>query len=332
MPPSTVRRLCTVLLAVAMLLSTLPVHAATFTPHIEEYAQGWIDWDQGLIYGTGRVPLDDKGSSKIKALHAAELVAAGNIVKLASGIHLDDRQTMERLGNGNFSVKLTAFLRYRDHQRQMVTNVHNPYAEVTLVAPITGVQGLTAQLLRYLHGKPLQWQKFPLPDPQHQRAEQADDPWLVIDARQLPAFAQVKPSLFPKLLTTSGQKVYDVDRVYQSALSSRGMARYVHSTASAQQLILSEASPPRSWWQALSFVSPAWAAVRQQRPRYIVATAQKTSGIARTNLIISTVDANRLRAEDDASEILRQCRVIIVTSAPAGGVEGMRSDQRPLHL
>ena len=319
-----------VLLLLLPLCLARPVTAEPFSPHIERSAYGWIDWDAGLVYGTGRAYLDNNGQAKTKALGAAQLVAAANIVKQAAGLRLDDRRTLERLG-GTFTVQLKAFLRYQEHQRQLVLNSSRPYAEVTLVTPLHGIEGLTAQLLTYLRGKPLEWQKFPLPTPSQGRSEQADAPWLVIDARNLSGSQAVQPGLFPKIASRDGRILYDVNRVYQDALQQRGMARYVHSNADLGQLMAQWDDP--AWWQQLSPVATAWAAEpRSKRGRYVVARAEQATGLTRTNLVISASDAQRLQTEDAHNELLRQCRVIIVTAAPIGGIEGRRSQPRPLRF
>ncbi|MCD6526919.1 MAG: hypothetical protein J7K75_08025 [Desulfuromonas sp.] len=295
-----------------------------FSPHIEHYSNGWIDWDNGLIFGTGRAYTDNNNQSRQKTLGAAQLVAAANIVKLASGLQLDDRRTLEKLGNGTFVLKLKAFLRYREHRREFAAQAQRPYAEITLVTPLNGIEGLTAQLLNQLKKHPLQWQKFPLPD-LSQRPEKPDAPWLVIDGRNLAKTAAVEPGLFPKICASNGQTLYDLNRVHQSAMTQRGLARYVHSNASIEQILMAIKPQPPSWWALLNPVGKAWAEQRQRRPRYIVANAQQAKGMARTNLVISSTDATRLRQEDIASQILKNCRVIVITSAPVGGIEGRLS-------
>lgn len=302
-----------------------------FTPHIERYNNGYIDWDAGVIYGFGRAYADNNRGSRAKTMAAAQMVAAANIVKLASGLHLDDRHTLDKLGHGTFVLKLRAFLRYYPVQRKFVSNTNRPYADITMASPMRGIEGLTAQLLTQLKKRPLEWQKYPLPDPVGYRSQQeADNSWLVIDTRQLPRTAAVQPSLFPKISSSSGQTIYDLNQVYQSAATQRGLARYVHSNASAQQIMLSLNAPAPSSWQLwtrwLNPVSTAWAGSRTKRPRYIVTSARQVRGMARTNLVISNYDAQRLRQEDAASKILKECRVIIITSAPIGGIEGRLSN------
>lgn len=325
-------RVCAYCLLTLLLLtsSATAQQNPLFTPHIEQHSNGWIDWDQGMIYATGLAYLDNNGGSRAKTTSAAQLVAAANIVKLASGLHLDDRHTLETLGNGTFKLKLQAFLRYREIKRDIVKTVSRPYAEVTLATPMHGIEGLTALLLTQLKKQPLQWQKFPLPDPAT-RSASADDSWLVVDTRQLPKTAEVQPSLFPKITSDSGQTVYDLNQVYQSSHTQRGLARYVHSNASVEQILMALATPKPTTWQLwarwLNPVATAWAEPRSQRPRYIVTSAEQVRGMARTNLVISNHDAQRLRQEDAASQILKDCRVIIITSAPIGGIEGRRNNE-----
>ena len=67
-------------------------------PYVEKHANGWIDWDKGLIYGIGQGFLSKNNNSKPRALGAAQLLASASIVKLAAGIHLDDQNTLETIG------------------------------------------------------------------------------------------------------------------------------------------------------------------------------------------------------------------------------------------
>jgi hypothetical protein len=50
--------------------------------------------------------------------------------------------------------------------------------------------------------------------------------------------------------------------------------------------------------------------------------------MAHTNAVISNHDAQRLRQEDAASKILKECRVIIITSVPIGGIEDKLSNKQ----
>jgi len=62
--------------------------------------------------------------------------------------------------------------------------------------------------------------------------------------------------------------------------------------------------------------------IRKKRKRFIVKKAEGLQGLSRTNLVISQNDALAFRAQDSASQILKNCRVIVIVSSPVGGVEG----------
>lgn len=332
--------------AISILLFFLfftPLHgnaAELFTPNIEQYTDGWIDWDKGIIYARGSARLRDNNNSKGKALGAARLVASANVVKIAAGINLDERRTIKSLGE-TFTLKLKAFLHYRPHSEQVYIHAPVPYAEVVVKTPIHGVRGLTAQMLKYLHGQPLQWHKFPLPASPSGASATDQETWLVVDARDLPTAQTPEPSLFPKLLSSTGATLYDLNKVEQASLHSRGMARYVHSNASPDRIRQTTFTPHRnedyakeeqSLLDLLNPVTTAIAAQRQRRPRYIISQAQRTKGLNKTNLVISAEDAKRLRAEDSANKILRQCRVIVVSAAPIGGIEGHLHKPSSVHM
>ncbi len=50
--------------------------------------------------------------------------------------------------------------------------------------------------------------------------------------------------------------------------------------------------------------------------------AVQAEGLKKTNLVISQSDADQLKKEDISSQVLRECRVIVIVNSPIGGVEG----------
>ncbi|MBU1737117.1 MAG: hypothetical protein KKG35_03190, partial [Proteobacteria bacterium] len=225
-PQKINRRFVRVASLVALCLFCLPaisasVDASRFSAYIEKHANGWIDWDQGLIYGVGRGYLSGNNNSKPRAQGAANLLASASIVKLAAGIHLDDRRTLETIGSGRVTIKLNAFLQDKQIQSTFVDNVPDPYFEVINVALMKGVSGLTAKLLDHFGSEP-SWRDFPV-RPLKPRAEldDGDQPWLIIDARGLAENEQVQPAMFPKIKSETGETVYELSQVEEAALLNR---------------------------------------------------------------------------------------------------------------
>lgn len=315
-------------------------------PHIERHANGWIDWKNGTIYGIGRAYLSKNRNNRPLTKGTAGVVASGNIVKLASGLHLDDTATLKNLGAGKVSINLQAFIRDREFKSILVDNDGDPYFEVTKVAEMKGISGLTARLLNYLAKDPV-WRELPIrsPEPGTDSAP-GEGPWLLIDARNLPGGSQVQPALFPKIVSQDGKVVYSVKEVEEQALVSRGMVSYVATVAGGRSLrtensrvideLLSGATllfaPGTVYADTITrrpipeIPVPGFPdgpkPERKQRGKYIVVDAQDVDGLSKTNLVVNAEDAKDMKAEDASSQILKKCRVVVIVSSPIGGVEG----------
>lgn len=349
------RRSARIVALIALSLLCLPAISASvdetlFTAYIEQHANGWIDWQNGLIYGIGRGYVNKHDGNRPLSKGAGGVLASGNIVKLAAGLHLDDVRTLESLGRGKVTINLEAFIRDKVHKTTYVENGDDPYFEVVKVADMKGITGLTAKLLDHF-SKAQDWQDLPVRNLEP-RADLGDEgePWLLIDARGLAGNTRPQPALFPKIKSESGEEVYDVKQVEEAALINRGMISYVTTKASAEELrsdaplvdrllasagLLIGVNEAQAKTELRSLGIPVTAAPaeapkagRQKRGRYIVKNAKDVQGLAKTNLVISAEDALELQAEDANSQILKKCRVVVVVSSPIGGIEGALSGDR----
>lgn len=354
------RRSAHVIALIALYLLCLPAISASvdetrFAAYIEKHANGWIDWQNGLIYGIGRGYVSKNGNNRPLSKGVGGVLASGNIVKLAAGLHLDDANTLEGLGKGKVTINLEAFIRDKVHKSTYVENGDDPYYEVVKVADMKGISGLTAKLLDHFNTAQ-DWQDLPLRNLEP-RADLGDEnePWLVIDARNLAGNERPQPALFPKIKSESGEDVYDVKQVEEAALINRGMISYVTTAASAEELRadarlvdqllvsaglivgvneamakteLRSLGIPVVGSAASTAVLETPRAERQKRGKYIVKNAKDVQGLAKTNLVLSAEDAMELQAEDANSQILKKCRVVVVVSSPIGGIEGALSGDR----
>ena len=294
--------------------------------YIESFPQGWIDWENGIIYGVGKAYLNQNDNSKNKSLRADQLIAQQSILKVAARIRLNDRQTLETVGKDPGLIHLKALMRSTEHQVEFESNDNQPHFKVTLKAPITGIEGLTVNVLNHLKKTSAEWQFFPK-QPAKRDVENEEAPWLLLDARPLMAQHEVKPALFPKIITPSGRTIYDLNTVEKDALIKRGMAQYAVSNLTTQQL-RSKTNIKDDMISSvlqLLFVRKAYAGEdkkKRKRRKFIVSEVKQAQGLMKTNLIISEDDARRVSAEDGSSRILKKCRVIILISSPVGGIEG----------
>jgi hypothetical protein len=149
--------------------------------------------------------------------------------------------------------------------------------------------------------------------------------WLVLDARGLGRSSPVQPALFPKILTEKGDAVFDLNVAEEGALVQKGMARYVVSDKSREE-IAARVEQEGPGGLARLFGIP-WAMAqesgeRKRQGKVIVKDVSQVQGLMKTNLVISEADAKEVREEDASSQILKKCRVIVVVSSSLGGIEG----------
>jgi hypothetical protein len=296
-----------------------------FAPLVESFAGGWIDWREGAIYGIGRGLPDMHRGSHPMARRAAKVIALQSILKIAAGIRLDDRRTLQDLAAGSGAIQLEALIQFTEHRQLWVDNVSRPYYETVLRAPMTGIGGLTARLLQALGSRPMNRRlpAGPLPD--------EDQPWLVLDARRAGRTRSVTPALFPRIVSESGRPLYDSDLVEPEALIVRGMARYVTAGGPGSRLGFSGDRPGPAGGPFLERVSaqgetkggPAGSAP------VIVKEVVSVRGAAGTELVVSQKDAKSVANEDAASRILRRCRVIILVPHRTGAVQSTGSRPVP---
>jgi hypothetical protein len=293
-----------------------------FKPFIERFPEGRVDWDAGYFYGTGVGYPHLNDGSKAKAMKVAEAKALSAILQVASGLRVDDRRTLADLEREKTVIQLRALIRYEPHEQQFVQEGKTPFYRVTYRAPMKGVQGLTRNLLPHVgSGRPVGGE--PIPKPSEDNDEGAT--WLVLDARGLSKTSPVQPALFPKIVTEKGDAVFDLNVAEEGALVQKGMARYVVSDQSREDMMSSlEGEGPLSLARLLG---PSWALAqekgeRKRQGKAIVKDVNQVQGLMKTNLVISEADAKEIKDEDASSQILKKCRVIVVVSSSLGGIEG----------
>jgi hypothetical protein len=326
------RGIIPILICLITWVSNVQAAPPSFSPYLETFPNGKIDWDQGYFYGTGKGYLHLNGGSRAKSLKVAQAEALSAILQVAAGIRLNDRKTILDLQKDQVILRLQAFVRYEPYEREYVQDRDQPHYRVTYRAPMKGVQGLTKRLLEHLKENPSAWKDFPSPE-RDREAHDEEDSWVVFDARRQSASQRAQPALFPKVLTEKGDVVYDLNRAEEEAVVRRGMARYVVSDEPRETWGASKTGFLRSVLNLLQS-TPAWAQEnknrKKRRSHYIVTDVTQIQGLKKTNLIISEGDAKRLKQEDRSSKILKQCRVIVVVSSSVGGIEGALEDSLAL--
>jgi hypothetical protein len=315
----------TFLLIIAIFLFAAPVCAFDrgFFSYIEKAPNGEIDWNNGYFYGIGLGYPHLNDGSKSKAVRVAQAGALSAILQVAAKVRVDDRFLLRDLERKKLIIQIKGLVRYEPYKRVFVKKGPHPFYRVTYRAPLNGVEGLTSRLLNQLRTRASTWKD--LPQPGRHVGDDSTLPWLVLDARGIEKQTQVRPALFPKIVTDKGETIYEVKDVDEAALKKRGMARYVVSDRSRDELASCPAQIPWNW--LLDLVSPDAAQAqekqkRKKRGKYIIKDVQGVQGLMKTNVVISESDANSIRQEDASHQVLKKCRVIVIASSSLGGIEG----------
>jgi hypothetical protein len=297
-----------------------------FLPFIETFPSGKADWDAGYFYGTGQGYPHLNEGSKAKALKVAQANALSAILQVASGLRVDDRRTLGDLERERVVIQIRGLIQYEPHEQQFVQEGKEPFYRVTYRAPMKGVKGLTQQILTHLRPQPAAGGEIGRGE--LSGSEDETSPWLVLDARGLSRQSRARPAIFPKIVTEKGETVSDFTTVEERALVEKGMARYVVSDKSREDLmgmtqqeraagLLRLLSPPCAFAQEKG--------ERKRQAKFIVKDVTQVQGLTKTNLVVSDADAKEIREEDASSQILKKCRVIVVVSSSLGGIEGSLS-------
>ena len=290
---------------------------------VQKYPQGEVNWGEGFVIAHGKGEITDTGANgETKAARAAEVDAKAHLLEIIKDIPLDDRSKTGQ--EQRISFALEGFVQGSEvvAQSKTGTTIH-----VTVQAPIRGVKGLTMAVLGFYTPPP------PPPPPPvatrppaqtkpkepvvPQQAEKVSPPLadprlftgVVIDARNV----QANASLFPKVVDKNKQEVYTVGQVNKADLQKRGMASYavVSRDATISKLFRRAALVvPVSYQSQNSRAKDP----KRQGDHPIVLPAETAEGTLQTTLVLSDEDVEKLRQLSEQTEILKECRVVIVLS------------------
>jgi hypothetical protein len=275
---------------------------------VQKYPQGEINWGEGTILAHGRGEITNTGpTGEDLAARAAEIDAKAHLMEIIKDIPVDDRAKAGQ--DEKMSFALEGFVKDAEvvAKTKAGTNV-----TVSVQATIRGVKGLTLTVLGYYTPPPP-----PPPPPPSKPSDQAqvskkplEDPrsftGLVIDARNV----QANASLFPKIQDIRQKDIYNVGQVNKEDLEKRGMASYAVVSRDA---VISKLFPKATVLQ-VSYRSETSVVKKRQGDKPLVLKSVDAGGQLKTNLVLSEEDAEKIQQISDETNILKECRVIIVLS------------------
>jgi len=308
-----------------------------FEPDIEEFDNGYIDWNEGYYYAKAvGYPDEIRGPRGVSmARRAAEVVALREIIKMAANIRINDEDTVGTYGDGNYVMKLTG--RIRDFEivdGEWMAEAAEPHYEMTVRAPIYGVEGVfwaiyQDELTRYRSTRGYRREPRMVEAGVVEEGLEA----IIVDARGL----GMEPALCPTIRTSGGDTIYSIDQVDPSSAKTSGLARYVKTDYTFEEL-KGQAKAGQLRLPALACVGIPLGLVAEaeatnaelepapQRPRrrfkrkcFVVKAGKAEGEAGKTELVVSSEAAAEIQGSPD---LLSQAKVIIITDSATAGVEG----------
>ena len=310
-----------------------------FIDHLQATPGGRIDWTSGYILaeGVGYGQGVDK-QQELLAERAATVVAARNALAMAKGIRLDAWTAVGDMGEGQ--VRLEGIVKgHKIVESRWEPQADPPACHVVLRVPLWGVKSVSSVFRKSqsarLRRARAERSRLPVG-----RADVSDFV-LVLDARGL----KLRPCLFPCVVDQNGRVIYDLNTLTPESAARKALARYVESSQPFEhlqaalrsqygvRLLLARYQPvgdgpedrlepaPTSRPTSQPSSQPAGKGKRRAKRRMVLRGAEAT-GAARTQLVLTREDVERLRRSPEGAAALHNAQVLIVVDAAAAGTEG----------
>lgn len=226
------------ILSFAVRSETLAQPPAQMAPQVTvSQAQAFVA-GQIIVKGEGTAPADrsiSPGQRKIMAIRAAKVVAFREVAEIIDGVAVTGETTIVNASVQSDTVRTTVQGIIKGAQ-VVGQELYDPLTETAVVylsVPLTGPNGLIAQLLPQV--APL----YPAPmapvyqPPASVPMQVRNYDGLILDVREHP----FKPALINRVLTRSGEIIYDPAKVAQNILVERGAAEYTNDVGKARALL-----------------------------------------------------------------------------------------------
>ncbi|MFQ5491165.1 MAG: hypothetical protein ACE5GE_10620 [Phycisphaerae bacterium] len=309
-----------------------------FADHVVPGVGGRIDWTNGYILAQGQ-GLAQRGAfdrqAQLLAQKAAREAALRNALALAEGIRIDADGKVGQIKDGLVRIEGTL----RGHQEDRVEwfgEEDPPRARVTVRVPLWGVTSVSS-LVSQIHRTRRQQAGGVRRGLVMDQVEVADYA-VVIDARG----TDLSPCLFPVIKDGAGGVLYDV-RTPSGGLAQRApLARYVETELSFEELRAAvEGGKPLRFMLA-GYQPTSGPAVdsagqgdpdeqpttqptvkkRRRAKRRMAVKVTQAAGQAKTEVVLTQEDVDRIRRSPEGASALRRAQVVIVVNSAAAGTEG----------
>ena len=277
-----------------------------------------VDWEAGTYTAPGMVKVPDPGEiAWQKAERGARATAAGNAVKLAASLRLDEGRLLEvRSGE----VGLEAHV--QGAQFEIVRQRETMWCCATATVPLSGVSGLVARVVAIERGSYQRLGQAYVPAQKCALAGKTTD--VIVDARS----TNLEPAILPKIKTADGRIVYDVASV-DPAKGENGIAQYAVSDEPLGALLERFRVPAGRRVEVAFLDSPIVLLAQRRGERVVRPVIVKNVDQGQTvDVVVSEADAAKIAAAEEQDGVLKDARVIVVVGSQVAGKRGQAPTAR----
>ncbi len=246
--------------------------------------------------------------------HRATAALADSVfLQLAARTRVDAQHNLRELAGDDARIRLLGNIRDRERVSSTPTTKNGaPALKVSFRVPMRGVDGVVANLYDRVITMPSTGQ------PGARTSHDAEEPILFVDARGTGA----RPALFPRIVDTEGELVYDASVAGREKAVEQGIVEYVVIDPSAHARL--PVVPGARFIRAVGFQSDAYfhrtGGKGKKRKKRKVVRASRAAGLRKANIIVGSKEAGKIKAKGRGW--LKKARVIVVTDSALGGTEG----------
>ena len=316
------------------------VDDSTFRPLLENFENGHINWQTGEYHAkvAAPVPTEYRGRpvneamGKELALRVSRALADSVFLQIVAETRVDAKQRLSALVKDDAAIRLSGNIRGKELvQAQIKARGSKKLLEASYRIPMRGVVGV----LSNVYEKAMQsrtnpeTRTSPAPGPGSHTTQAGEEQAIYIDARG----TGLQPALFPDILDPNGTKLFDPVTMGKSHVVNNGVVEYM--TAQDDAPVVSELFPGDAIVLAAAttgelvlktIVEISHAAdekpERKKRKKRKAVKATQAEGIMKSNIIVGSEDAEKLRKARESGELTDSPRIIVITDGTVGGTEG----------
>lgn len=252
----------------------------------------WWENDILTAQGFGDAPsyVTNPGQKKYLARQMAFADGLRNLAAQAAGVHITANQSMIKL---EINAVISGF--------RIISESYDELGNCTVVLQVP-VYGVTNSVAKNVF-KPVEKKDFPPPSTENNSVE-GNYTGLIIDCGDL----ELNPVLLPTIKNSDAQTIYAYENLDYEKVVENGMIGYIQK--------------PEKKLTALNFIllNTVYAAEYNSRagsnPLVIKATALSDNN---TNPVVSSADADKILAENQASHFMDNCKVVLSSNKVLAG-------------